>query len=201
MPRWMSKAHFFDLEKEWSSFQAHLRKGCDTSRVPFMAPDLPPHFVERPREFEALKRLLLTAEGGQPVAITTALAGAGGFGKTTLAAALCQDDVVGLEPGVTEDLVRRLGCSYQHQDRDPCRRQPRERATWATTAIPKKPVVRAIVCLPASATGEGIPDSTHPPADVRWIQGRCVRLSAERRQPDRHLSEIRQVHRGLGFRG
>ncbi len=92
MPRWMSKAHFFDLEREWPTFVAHLRKGCDTPRVPFMAPDLPPYFVDRPREYEALKDLLLTPDRGQPVAITTALTGAGGFGKTTLAAALCHDE-------------------------------------------------------------------------------------------------------------
>ncbi len=92
MPRWMSKAHFFDLEKEWPTFLAHLRKGCDTSRVPFMAPDLPPHFVARPKEYDALKNLLLTPDRSQPVAIATALAGAGGFGKTTLAAALCHDE-------------------------------------------------------------------------------------------------------------
>ena len=92
MPRWMSKAHFFDLDKEWPTFVAHLRKGCDTPRVPFMAPDVPAHFVERPTEYEALKNLLLNPERSQPVAITTALAGAGGFGKTTLAAALCHDD-------------------------------------------------------------------------------------------------------------
>src|SRR4029077_932620 len=47
MPRWMTKAHFFDLDAEWLTFVSHLRKGCDTPRVPFMAPDLPPHFVER----------------------------------------------------------------------------------------------------------------------------------------------------------
>jgi hypothetical protein len=94
MPRWMSKAHFFDLEKEWPTFLAHLRKGCDKRRVPFMAPDLPPHFVERPAEFGALKSLLLTPDRTQPVAITTALAGAGGFGKTTLAAALCHDEEI-----------------------------------------------------------------------------------------------------------
>jgi WD40 repeat protein len=92
MPRWMSKAHFFDLDAEWPTFLAHLRKGCDTPRVPFMAPDLPPNFVERPREFDALKNLLLTADRSQPVAIATALSGAGGFGKTTLAAALCHDE-------------------------------------------------------------------------------------------------------------
>jgi WD40 repeat protein len=92
MPRWMSKAHFYDLDKEWPTFLAHLRKGCDTPRVPFMAPDVPPLFVQRPTEFDALKNLLLTADRGQPIAITTALAGAGGFGKTTLAAALCHDE-------------------------------------------------------------------------------------------------------------
>ena len=59
LPRWMSKAHFFDLQKEWESFIAHLRTGCHTTRVPFMAPDLPPHFIERPAEFGALKNLLL----------------------------------------------------------------------------------------------------------------------------------------------
>jgi hypothetical protein len=94
MPRSMSKAHFFDLEKEWPTFLAHLRKGCDTPRVPFMAPDLSPHFVQRPHEYNALKKLLLTADRSQPVAITTALSGAGGFGKTTLAAALCHDEDV-----------------------------------------------------------------------------------------------------------
>jgi WD40 repeat protein len=92
MPRWMSKAHFFDLDAEWPTFLAHLRKGCDTPRVPFMAPDLPPHFVQRPSEYDALKNLLLSADRGQPVAIATALTGAGGFGKTTLATALCHDD-------------------------------------------------------------------------------------------------------------
>ena len=92
MPRWMSKKHFYDLDKEWPTFLAHLRKGCDRRRVPFMAPDLPPHFVQRPAEFDALKNLLLNPARTEPVAITTALSGAGGFGKTTLAAALCHDE-------------------------------------------------------------------------------------------------------------
>jgi WD40 repeat protein len=92
MPRWMSKSHFYDLDKEWPTFLAHLRKGCDRRRVPFMAPDLPPHFVQRPAEFDTLKNLLLNSDRTEPVAITTALSGAGGFGKTTLAAALCHDE-------------------------------------------------------------------------------------------------------------
>jgi len=94
LPRWMSKAHFFDIDKEWESFAQHLRGPCSAPRAPFMAPDLPGTFVQRPAEFERLKGYLLGPERKEPVAITTALSGAGGFGKTTLAAALCQDDDV-----------------------------------------------------------------------------------------------------------
>lgn len=92
IPRWMSKAHFFDLDKEWPTFVAHLRKGCDTPRVPFMAPDLPATFIERPNEFERLKSLLLRTDKKDAVGITTAISGAGGFGKTTIASALCHDE-------------------------------------------------------------------------------------------------------------
>jgi hypothetical protein len=121
MPRWMSKAHFFDLEKEWPTFLAHLRKGCDVPRVPYMAPDLPAHFVQRPSEFDALKNLLLTADRSQPVAITTALTGAGGFGKTTLAAALCHDEdiaenfddgILWVTLGQTPDILRSMTTAY-----------------------------------------------------------------------------------------
>ena len=59
-----------------------------------MAPDLPENFIERPDEFGRLKNLLLSADRKEPVAITTALSGAGGFGKTTLAAALCHDEEI-----------------------------------------------------------------------------------------------------------
>ena len=94
LPRWMRKAHFYDLDKEWDTFIAHLRRGCDAPRVPFTAPDLPPHFVPRTHEFKKLKDLLLSPDRKEPVAITTALAGAGGFGKTTLATALCHDEEI-----------------------------------------------------------------------------------------------------------
>jgi hypothetical protein len=94
LPGWMSKAHCYDLEKEWATFVTHLKGACREPRVPFLAPDLPPGFVERPREFGRLRALLLDADRGDPVAITTALQGAGGFGKTTLATALCHDEDV-----------------------------------------------------------------------------------------------------------
>lgn len=94
LPGWMRKSHFFDLDKEWATFIAHLRRGCDTPRIPFMAPDLPNNFVERRQEYQLIKDHLLSSEQREPLAITTALTGAGGFGKTTLAAAICHDEDV-----------------------------------------------------------------------------------------------------------
>lgn len=54
-----------------------------------MVDDLPADFVPRPTEFEPLVQAILGA--GSTVGITTALKGAGGFGKTTLARAVCHD--------------------------------------------------------------------------------------------------------------
>src|SRR5690606_15693849 len=87
---------FYDLNKEWETFVNYLRAPCNVPKVPFMAPDLPSHFVQRPTQFYALKQGLLNTDFANPIAITTALRGAGGFGKTTLAAALCHDEDVQL---------------------------------------------------------------------------------------------------------
>ena len=56
-----------------------------------MAPEPPPDFVERPKEFDALKKQLLDAKGDSVAGITAALRGAGGYGKTTLAKALAHN--------------------------------------------------------------------------------------------------------------
>ena len=95
LPRWMGKTHFYDLEKEWPTFVGFLNSARRENRVPFMAPDMRTDFITRPREFEALLSALLDVDRTNPVVITTALHGAGGFGKTTLAVALCHhDDVI-----------------------------------------------------------------------------------------------------------
>jgi len=121
LPRWMWQAHCHDLEKEWPTLLGHLRAPCHALRVPFMAPDLPPHFVPRPTQFEALKTLLINPDRTQPVAIATSLTGAGGFGKTTLAAALCHDDdicfsfdagILWVTLGQTPNLINALGALY-----------------------------------------------------------------------------------------
>jgi hypothetical protein len=94
MPSWMRSADFVDLtvpERRERFFEL-LRGPCRAVRVPQMAERPPADFVMRSEAFDALKGRLL--EGGEPVAITAALKGAGGFGKTTLAQALCHDDDV-----------------------------------------------------------------------------------------------------------
>jgi len=103
LPRWIRDLHIDDIGYDeqhnrfpsggqWQKFINQLNSPCDTPRVPFMAEDLPPDFVARPLEFEKLADLLRDDKREEPVAITAALHGAGGFGKTTLARALCHDE-------------------------------------------------------------------------------------------------------------
>lgn len=94
MPRWMREAHAYDpsIDEQWERLLNDLMTTPRATRVPFMAEQLPEGFVDRPQEFGRLKRLLLDESRGEPIAITAALRGAGGYGKTTLARALCYDD-------------------------------------------------------------------------------------------------------------
>ena len=93
LPRWMQKAHRPNLSVlEQRQRLLHVLQGPGrTTRVPFMASPPEPGFVPRPEEFAALKRAVL-GRGNEPVAITAALRGAGGFGKTELARFLCHDN-------------------------------------------------------------------------------------------------------------
>ena len=122
LPSWIRKAHFFDLEREWETFVNYLKSDRSPARVPFMAPEMPDGFVARPREADALIALLLDAERGSPVAITTALQGAGGYGKTTLARALCHDErivevfddgILWATLGQTPNLIAELAKLYE----------------------------------------------------------------------------------------
>ena len=64
-----------------------------SGRLPliFMATGLQADFVPRPHEFEAVKLNLLSDHREKFIALTAALRGAGGYGKTTLAQAICHD--------------------------------------------------------------------------------------------------------------
>ena len=94
LPRWMRSVHFYDLAHEWTKFVNDLQTRPQRVRVPFMVDDLPADFVARPQEYEHLTKHLLDREREEPIAITAALRGAGGFGKTALARALCHDEAI-----------------------------------------------------------------------------------------------------------
>lgn len=94
MPRWMASAHFYNLDKEWATFVNYLKSPCRAARVPFMARPLPDGFVERPGLLTPLRDALLDPQGLNPRPGLAALYGAGGYGKTTLALALCQRDEI-----------------------------------------------------------------------------------------------------------
>ena len=111
LPRWMRKAHFYDLEHEWPKFINDLNTRPRITRVPFMAEDLPPDFVARPEEFDRLVALLYNAQLEEPVAITSALRGAGGYGKSTLAKALCHDCLLYTSPSPRDGLLSRMPSS------------------------------------------------------------------------------------------
>lgn len=126
-PGWMQAAQFLDpdIPEQWRLFIRTLESRCQTQRVPFMVKDLPEDFIPREQEFETLVSNLLNTQQEEPVAITAALQGAGGYGKTTLAAALCHEEriqeefydgilwvTLGKKPGdltvYMEDLIRIL---------------------------------------------------------------------------------------------
>jgi WD40 repeat protein len=92
LPHWMRSAHFYDPDHEWQKLVNDLYTRCQRVRVPFMVEDLPPDYVPRPQEFDALVEKLLDQQREEPIAITAALRGAGGYGKTTIANALCHDE-------------------------------------------------------------------------------------------------------------
>ena len=92
LPSWMRKVHCYDLDREWETFVSYLLSPGKDNRVPFMAPDPPEFYVQRPLQLEALLSRLIDESGENPRFVTTALQGAGGFGKTTLASILCHHE-------------------------------------------------------------------------------------------------------------
>jgi NB-ARC domain/TIR domain len=90
LPRWLGQIYDLELAEHRTTLTRVLQDQSRQKRVAMMAPEPPADFVQRPSEFNALKKQLLDAKG-DAVAITAALRGAGGYGKTTLAKALAHD--------------------------------------------------------------------------------------------------------------
>ena len=91
LPRWLGQIYDLDLTEHQTTLVRVLQADSRQKRVAMMAPEPPPDFVKRPKEFDALKKQLLDAKGDAIAGITAALKGAGGYGKTTLAKALAHD--------------------------------------------------------------------------------------------------------------
>ena len=90
LPRWLGQVFDLDLSEHFATLIRVLKDQSRQKRVSMMAPEPPVDFVRRPGEFQALKTKLLDSKG-DAVAISAALKGAGGYGKTTLAKALAHD--------------------------------------------------------------------------------------------------------------
>jgi hypothetical protein len=90
VPRWFGNVYELDRPESLKAFISRLQRDSKQKRAPMMAPEPPVDFVARPAEFFALKAKLLDPKG-DAVAISAALKGAGGYGKTTLAKALAHD--------------------------------------------------------------------------------------------------------------
>jgi len=93
LPRWLGQVLDLDLSEHFTTLIRVLKDQSRQKRVPMMAPEPPDDFVRRPAEFQALKAKLLDPKG-DAVAISAALKGAGGYGKTTLAKALAHDPYI-----------------------------------------------------------------------------------------------------------
>ena len=101
VPRWLGHVIDPNIPSNREYLLKVLKGPSTQSRVPMMAPEPPSDFVARDREFDALKHALIDPvtgdiaqqedDSGKAVAITAALRGAGGYGKTTLAKALAHD--------------------------------------------------------------------------------------------------------------
>ena len=99
LPGWIRRAEVYDIAEpeRWRMLVRVLEGPGETRRVLYMSGDLPDDFVLRPVEYNALKDAVMSASSDGPVGVTTALRGAGGYGKTTLASALCCDPEVRFE--------------------------------------------------------------------------------------------------------
>jgi TIR domain/NB-ARC domain/WD domain, G-beta repeat/APAF-1 helical domain len=106
LPSWIQRTEVYDIAEpeRWRMLVRVLEGPGETRRVPYMSGDVPDEFVPRPAEYEKLKQAVLSAGSGATVAVTTALLGAGGYGKTTLANQLCRDPDVRFE--FTDGILR-----------------------------------------------------------------------------------------------
>ena len=91
LPPQAQRFHMYDTEREWESFVQELYQHCQLGKLLNMAPALPAKFVHRPQLHEQVKQQLLLSNEQKGVPLYLSITGAEGYGKTTLACALCHD--------------------------------------------------------------------------------------------------------------
>lgn len=101
IPRWLSRLDLLILDPGFADYAAHwgrllgfVRNPPPRRPVPFTVPALPGEFVHRPDLEQRLLARLVEADGFSPLAGVKALIGEGGFGKSTLAQAVCRQPQV-----------------------------------------------------------------------------------------------------------
>src|SRR6516165_2393491 len=106
LPPWIRREEVYDTteDERWRQLIRVLDGPGEVRRVPWMRDQLPDEFVPRPAEYDLLKHAVLSAGPEKAVALTTALSGAGGYGKTVLANYLCHDPDVRFE--FTDGILR-----------------------------------------------------------------------------------------------
>ncbi len=106
LPAWMRRSQVYEIadREQWQLLKRVLDGPGEARCVPYMAGDLAEDFVARPAEYARLKDAVLSAGSETAVALTTALRGAGGYGKTTLANHLCRDPDIRFE--FTDGILR-----------------------------------------------------------------------------------------------
>ena len=107
LPQWIRREELYDIAdpERWTKLVRVLQGPGTIKRAPYMPGDLPENFVPREIEYAALKDAVLArGPDSKTVGLTTALSGAGGYGKTTLANYLCHDPDVRFE--FTDGIVR-----------------------------------------------------------------------------------------------
>jgi hypothetical protein len=91
LPRWLGQVMHLDKPEHKETFLRLLAGNSVQDPVPLMAQPPPADYVPRGEEFAALKADLLSTDTRDAVAITAALRGTTGYGKTVLAQALAAD--------------------------------------------------------------------------------------------------------------
>jgi hypothetical protein len=63
LPQWLRKYSFFELTRDWGALLQQLRVPYRRIRVPFIAPQLPQLYVNRPDLVEVAYERLLSTQG------------------------------------------------------------------------------------------------------------------------------------------